>query len=382
MKYEDEANKIVSSKIGKNSLATALKESKTGRKSSKETLEVQRERLLSILDGIPALVYLQAPDHSIRFANYYFRKHIGEPEGKHCYEVFWRRNKPCEDCPPLRVLDTNVPQEWEWFQPTTGRTYQIYDYPFTDTDGSPLVVELGIDITRRKQMETERERLEKEIMKISSRERWQIGQDLHDGLGQVLTGITFMSKVLEQKLVAKSLPEASDAAEIVELVNQAIVQVQNLAGGLCPVELEAEGLTSALGELASSLERMFGISCFFKCDKPIPIHDNTIARHFYYIAKEAISNAIKHGRAKHILVGLNAVDGGMTLTVKDNGSGFPKESQNKGMGLRIMKYRAGTIGASLDVRRDAAGGTILICSLQNMNAKNRVGISHGNGRTA
>lgn len=213
---------------------------------------------------------------------------------------------------------------------------------------------------------TERKRLEREILDISAREQQRIGQDLHDGLGQHLTGIAFLSKVLEQKLAAKSLGEATEAAEIAALVNQAITQTRDLARGLCPVQLEASGLVAALQELASKTESLFNVSCHFECEHSVLIHDNAVATHLYYIGQEAISNAVKHGKAQRIRVGLAAENHRITLTVQDDGIGFPEvPEKHAGMGLHIMKYRARMVDGSLTIERDVAGGTTVTCSLQN-----------------
>ncbi|MGH9354080.1 MAG: sensor histidine kinase, partial [Terriglobia bacterium] len=111
---------------------------------------------------------------------------------------------------------------------------------------------------------TERKRLENTILDISAREQRRIGQDLHDGLGQHLTGIAFMSKVLEQKLEERSIPEAAEAAKIVKLVNEAINNTRELARGLLPVVSEAHGLMSALQQWANEVEDLFRISCWFQ----------------------------------------------------------------------------------------------------------------------
>jgi len=127
------------------------------RKGVEESLRAEQQRLFTLLDGLPGFVYLQAPDYSIRFANRYFREHFGSnQEGRPCYEILKRCKGPgrCEECPTYRVFDTKSPQQWEWIGPD-GRVYEIYDYPFTDIDGSPLVLELGVDITDRKKMEEE-----------------------------------------------------------------------------------------------------------------------------------------------------------------------------------------------------------------------------------
>ncbi|MCL6639104.1 MAG: PAS domain S-box protein [Firmicutes bacterium] len=124
----------------------------TRRKQTQEALEAERRRLFSLLDGLPALVYLQAPDYSIRFSNHYFWERFGKPGEKTCYEVLCRRAEPCAECPTFRVFETKSPLTWEGIM-SDGRTYQIHNYPFSDLDGSPLALVLGIDITERKQAE-------------------------------------------------------------------------------------------------------------------------------------------------------------------------------------------------------------------------------------
>jgi len=125
----------------------------TERKKAEELLEYERKRFFAILDELPAFVYLQSPDYSVRYANKYFRTIFGDPEGKPCYETLRGAKEPCKPCLTFKCFDTKEPQEWEWTQPETGRTYQIYDYPFKDVDDSSLVLELGIAITERKKFE-------------------------------------------------------------------------------------------------------------------------------------------------------------------------------------------------------------------------------------
>jgi PAS domain S-box-containing protein len=121
-------------------------------RQAETALEMERRRLLSLLEELPAYVNLKAPDYSIKFANRYFRERFGDPGGRPCYQVMHGYETPCEDCRVMSVLDTNEPREREWTS-RGERTYHTYDYPFADSDGSPLILELGIDITARKQAE-------------------------------------------------------------------------------------------------------------------------------------------------------------------------------------------------------------------------------------
>ena len=232
----------------------------------------------------------------------------------------------------------------------------------------PTMVRRALDQLERDRRlvssEQERENLEQQILEISEREQRRIGQDLHDGLGQHLAGIELMMQSLEQKLAGKSKAEAAQAAKIAQYVRDAIRQTRSLARGLSPVELDANGLMSALHELAANVQNMFRVKCIFRCDKPVLMAENAVATHLFRIAQEAVSNAIKHGKASQIEIALTSLPERLMLAVKDNGSGIPvSSSRAKGMGLRIMHYRAAVIGGSLAVQRDPNGGTTVVCSI-------------------
>ena len=209
---------------------------------------------------------------------------------------------------------------------------------------------------------TDRKRLEREILEISNREQQRIGQDLHDGLSQQLAGIELMCQVLERNLSATNPTEAGRAGEISHQVREAITHTRDLARGLSPVEPDAGGLMIALRDLASKVERAFKIECRFQCDEPILIHDNASATHLYRIAQEAINNAIKHARPSKILIAFRPVENRHCLLVTNDGADFPGgEPGNRGMGLRIMKHRAGEIGATLQVLGGKGKATTVRC---------------------
>jgi two-component system CheB/CheR fusion protein len=210
---------------------------------------------------------------------------------------------------------------------------------------------------------TERKQLEKEIIEISNREQQRIGQDLHDGLCQELTGIELMCQVLEQKLAAKSKAEAKQVGEIAQHIRDAISHTRKLARGLSPVEFEANGLMSALQELAAHVQKLFHVECRFECPEPVLIRNNIFATHLYRIVQEAINNAVKHGKAGHILISLKPAGDRIALNVTDDGIGFSNETKKSGgMGLHIMKYRASVVDATLEVRSGVDGaGTVATC---------------------
>lgn len=211
--------------------------------------------------------------------------------------------------------------------------------------------------------EAERQRLEREILHISDRERARIGQDLHDGLGQHLAGIEMLSEVLARKLAARRRPEAATATEIARLVREAIGQTRQLARGLSPVHLEAEGLMTALAELATHTEKRCGLRCVFECEAPVLLPNHAAATHLFRIAQEAVTNALKHARSKRLVLALRQTPAETTLCIRDFGVGLPEPPPTAGLGLRLMQYRAGLIGARLQVRSEPDGGTSVTCVL-------------------
>ena len=223
-------------------------------------------------------------------------------------------------------------------------------------DGAPAyIIATGIDITERK-------RLEKAILEISADEQRRIGQDLHDGLGQHLTGIAFMTKVQEQKLAEKGLTEAIEAARIVKLVNEAINKTRELAHGLLPVVAESEGLMSALKRWAAEVEDVFSISCRFRCESPVLIDDPSMSTHLYRIAQEAVNNAMRHGHASEVVITLSGGNRQGSLIIEDDGSGVRETSaSHSGKGLHIMNYRARMMGGSLVVQTKKTRGTRVRC---------------------
>jgi two-component system sensor kinase FixL len=212
---------------------------------------------------------------------------------------------------------------------------------------------------------TDRKYLEKEIIEISHREQTRIGQDLHDGLGQHLTGITFLTRALENKLSGLRLPEAKEAAEIGRLVLEALTQTRTLARGLFPIELESKGLVSALKELAASVAKSAHVPCLFEASESIVLHDRQAETHLFRLAQEALNNSAKHGKAKEIKVSLKkADDQSIVLSIQDDGVGLPTDNTaRQGLGLRIMNYRTQRMGGTLEIGSAESGGTSIVCTV-------------------
>lgn len=208
---------------------------------------------------------------------------------------------------------------------------------------------------------TERKRLEREVLEATENERRRIGRDLHDSLGQKLLGVGFLTKALQQELAALGVPQAGEAERIVMLINDALTQSRRLAKGLYSLELESNDLASALRQLVHDVQETAGVTCEFHAPGPILIEDKTVAMHIFRIVQEALNNAVKHSQAGKIEV---VFEKHGVITVRDNGVGIPESAFDaQGMGLKVMRYRANMVGASLDIQRGAKGGTVVSCIL-------------------
>jgi PAS domain S-box-containing protein len=205
---------------------------------------------------------------------------------------------------------------------------------------------------------TERSHLEREILETSNREQRRIGHDLHDGVCQQLVAIAYRMDIVGEQLEEKGVPESAELTRIGGLLNEAIQQTRGVARGLFPVRLAESGLESALEELAANINHLFKIQCQFKCEQPLPSLDSTLSLHLYYIAQEAVSNAVRHGKATQVNLTLTGTGDRFTLEIQDNGSGFRLPlTDSAGMGIRIMRYRARVIGATLNLKSEPNQGT-------------------------
>jgi two-component system, chemotaxis family, CheB/CheR fusion protein len=209
-----------------------------------------------------------------------------------------------------------------------------------------------------------RKALEQEVLEAATMEQWRIGQELHDSTGQELTALGLLAEGLVEALTKTSPGEAVLATKVAEGLKRVLRQVRALSRGLIPVEVDAAGLMAALAELASRTSDLHGVTCTFECRQPVLVEDNQTATHLYGIAKEAVANALKHSGAKSILIILESDEHSIALRVQDDGVGLPAEPvESKGMGLKIMRYRAGLINAGLTVGPAEPGGTLVSCTI-------------------
>jgi PAS domain S-box-containing protein len=256
-----------------------------------------------------------------------------------------------------QVLATAEPATYEFDFHTIGAETEYFENRavLVRDDGTGT----GISITMRNI--TERRRLEQEILDVSSRERQSIGRDLHDGLGQELTGVALMLRALATRIQRQFPDSTPQVNEIVVLVNQSIDTARALARGLLPVNTDSGGLCRALRTLADRSRDVYGFKADFHSDVADELTLNeTTASHLYRIAQEALTNAARHGRASAVVIAFTVAKGRFALQITDDGVGIKDEKRSAtGMGLKIMKYRASRIGATFAIVSNRPHGTVV-----------------------
>lgn len=345
----------------------------TQRKRAEEALSRSEERVRLLLESTAEAIYGLDVAGNCTFCNPACLRLLGyrdpgELLGKPMHALIHhsRRNgtvNPMEADETLRAFlqgkEVHTEDEVLWRADGSSFPAEYWSYPMR-RDGQVVgAVVTFLDITERK-------RLEKGILEISEQERRRIGQDLHDDLCQQLTGIAFTGQLLQQRLAARSIPDADVAEQIVKAVQQATARARDLAKGLHPVRLESDGLVAALRELTANVESVFQISCRFRCRavaRNVRVADPVVAIQLYRMAQEAATNAVKHGKAKTVCISIGLLKGQLKLAVADDGVGMVGTPQQEGMGLPVMHQRARMIGASLTISRRRKGGTLVTCSL-------------------
>jgi signal transduction histidine kinase len=298
-------------------------------------LRESQAQLQLFMRSVPCAVCIYDEKGSILFQNEIFRSHFS------VQSVIAARRLTSAANGPTQYSHGN-------------RHWLITTFPMVERTGRNLQGLAGIDITQRRLVE-------RELLRVSDAEKDRIGSDLHDGLGQYLTGISCLSAALRDKLQAHGRAEAEDAATISTLVQEAIAQTRALARGLCPVQLETSGLETALEDLTFQVQRLHGLDCQFEPRGTVDV-ETSVALHLYRIAQEAINNAVKHASAEHIKVTADFSKESKILTIEDDGCGFdPNVEHGPSSGMSLMPYRAAMIGGTLTVTSQPNAGTKVEC---------------------
>lgn len=225
--------------------------------------------------------------------------------------------------------------------------------------GERLFVGIIRDLTQKRE-------LEKRMIDITNEERRRIGRELHDGLGQMLTGIRMVAENLARKLKANEIPGAGEVQEIADMVREADEHARTLSHGLIEINLEKIGLSAALENLAERIPKTYNIDCTYAENGRIEFINHTMVLHIYRIVQEAVTNAVRHADAENIHIRLSKNEKHTAVIIEDDGTGFdPQKIIDNGSGIQIMKYRADIMGGILDIYRTEDGKTQVRCIIPN-----------------
>ena len=324
-------------------------------------------RFQAILDNSPAIIFLKDTQgrylHCNRRFEQVFHVPLSQAVGKIDAELFPPAQAAAFRANDQKVIQTGLPLQFDEvaLHDDGPHTSIVSKFPLFDLNGHVYgIAGIVTDITERK-------RLEAEVLHISELERQRIGQDLHDGVCQLLTGIRWKSQLLQEELAGRGAGPNRRVARITHLLFQAVEQARAVAHGLQPIESAPDGLMRALRNLAALTRDLFGVKCACHIPRPVLVQDHGVATDLLRIAQEAVNNAIKHGKARKVQLELARNADNLVLKVANDGKSFPDRPRSSGVGLKTMNYRTLRIGATLQIGPGPGfgshRGTIVRCSL-------------------
>lgn len=334
------------------------------RRAAQAKLEEQGVLLGALMDSLPEMIYAVDADNRLTVVNRALLRMLDkkreEALGRRLSELWTDENvldMETQAAASMRSGRTLTDQERAWLLADgTVRWFTYTHVPLRDHGAVSGLVCTVQEVTARKA-------LEQEILEISNREQRRLGSDLHDGLGQELTGLSLLLKGLEVQLSRESPQYLPQVVKISDLLARAIQSTRSLARGLAPVNLERGGLPEALKHLAARCTDMYNLQCTFSNGGPkLPELEEGAATHLYRIAQEATTNAARYARAKAIDIELRSSGRKLQLSIKDDGIGLSAGLAHgaPGLGLKIMEYRARMLGGTINFEEPGPGTRIVL----------------------
>lgn len=327
----------------------------SARKRAEQALRESETRIRALLDSNPDVIFRM--DEEGNFLDLHAAKSTGFPFqrdeilGRNVAEFYGEEAQRTHRQYARDALRTGELQIAEYKVSVDGRDIYL-ESRFVRSGEHEVVVNVR-DIT-------ERVTLERELTVISERERNRIGRDIHDGLAQNLAGVKMLLEHLTKRLEEDGSRYAGEADRGVALLNRTIKDARELARGLSPVP-EGRSLFGVLEELAKNSEAIFSISCSVGFSGAVAKVDEAAKAQLYRIAQEAITNAVKHGKATQVALRCDVSNERLALSVSDNGCGLQDDPAGEGLGLKIMRHRARSIGGRVTIGPRAGGGTRVTC---------------------
>jgi len=357
-------------------IASIAKDMRTLKEAEKQLRESE-ERLRQLTEQLRDVVWLrEAETFDVLYCNEAFERIFGRPSEilDTDLDAFFEAIHPADRKRMRAALERLVEgegfdEEFRIVRPDGSiRWLRDRGFPIRDEEGRIYrFAGTAEDITDRRAARRRMKRLEREVSEAAEEERHRIAQDLHDSIGAMLSTVNLRLRVIEEDLAEGRAPEADAIKMIARLTEETIAQARTTTRGLHPVGDNPEDLMAALRDLASSVEVHASLRCRFRCPQPVRVDNQYVANQLFRIAQEAVNNAVKHSDGSRLGVGLKAKDGNIMLFVKDDGRGVGEGKDCEcaaGLGLRIMRYRAGSIGARLEIAPRRRKGTMVVCTLE------------------
>jgi PAS domain S-box-containing protein len=335
----------------------------TERKRAEQAATAERQRLYDVLETLPVYAILLTPDYRVSFANRFFRERFGEDDGRRCYEYLFNRTEPCEVCETYTVRKTGKPHHWEWKGPD-GRNYDIFDFPFIDADGSSLIMEVGVDVTERKQAEAALRSLASELVMAEDRERRRVAGILHDEIAQTLAAAKMRMDVLHGTPYDQE-PSLRDAKD---LLAQSIRETRALMNDLGNPLLADMGLKAACESLAERLMASHPVLIRCVIQDAFKNTEPDMKTILYQLIRELLTNIVKHSEAGTADVLVNMENGRFLVRVSDDGVGFDPQTLGAptaegGFGLYSIRERLAAVHGNLQIESNPGSGTVVTAVL-------------------
>jgi PAS domain S-box-containing protein len=319
-------------------------------KKTIDNLAAEKQRFQDVLNMVPAYVALITPDHEITFKNNNFTKYFGELNNQKCYEIFFGRNEVCYNCKMSKVISKGVPSHWEAIC-RNDRIYQISDFVFNDSDDTSMMLEIGTDITDKRNME---KMMISKILETEELDRRRFASDLHDDLGPTLSAIKLQLSLLG---TAKNSQERDKLLDICyQLLLEGIDKMRTVANNIMPNLIESYGLDTAVQSFIRKMEIPKKLVFKFHSNIQGYRFEKEAELHLYRIITELVTNTIKHSRAKEVSLDIMLTDQDLRIEYYDNGIGYDvikTENLSGGSGIQNIKNRVNLMHGTIEFEKKA-----------------------------